>query len=89
MLVSPIVNNDKLDVYIVSDRLRKTSAILELEVCDMEGKLVNSIRRSVTIPANESKVVYVPQIEFIYKNHNRKISLLSPQPLPINKERFT
>ena len=49
VLVSPIVNNDKLDVYIVSDRLRKTSAILELEFCDMEGKLVNSISPKFTL----------------------------------------
>ena len=68
VLVSPIVNNDRLDVYIVSDRLRKTSAILELEVCDMEGKLVNSIRRSVTIPANESKVVMSHRLNSFIKS---------------------
>lgn len=56
VLVSPSINGDNLDVYIVSDKLKETSATLKLEVYNMDGTVINSVQRSVTIPANKSRV---------------------------------
>jgi len=58
ILVSPIIDGDKLDFYIVSDRLKETKGELKIKVIKLDGTEVNSRNQSVTIPANTSTNIY-------------------------------
>jgi len=58
ILVSPIANGDKLDVYIVSDRLKKVKGQLFISVLTLDGKIITNINKSIDVPANASTVVY-------------------------------
>lgn len=54
ILVSPIADDKYLNIYVVSDRLKKESATLDLKVMDLNGKVVYSTKVNKTIPANTS-----------------------------------
>lgn len=58
ILVSPIAKDDKLDVYIVSDRLKPTKGELDIRVMDLNGNVLFEKRKQVTLPANTSKIQY-------------------------------
>ena len=69
VLVSADINDGKLDVYVVSDRLRKTAAMIKLEAYDMEGKLINSCDKSVIVPFNDSKIVMTHELNSFTKSY--------------------
>ena len=54
MLVSPLQEDNMLNVYVVSDRLKTTNATLEVKVLKLTGEEVYSYRKAVKIPANTS-----------------------------------
>lgn len=58
ILVSPITQNDKLDIYVVSDRLKPTKGELDIRIIDLKGNIVFEQRKNVTLPANTSKIQY-------------------------------
>ncbi|NDW17617.1 glycoside hydrolase family 2 protein [Dysgonomonas sp. 216] len=62
VLVSPIAEDDKLDIYIVSDRLKGSKGTLVLKVMKLDGTVVNEKKMSVNIPVNTSKVVFSSDI---------------------------
>ena len=55
LLVSPIANGDKLDVFIVSDRLKPVKGELHIRIMDLKGKILFEEKKAVTAPANTSK----------------------------------
>lgn len=63
VLVSPIEENEKLNIYIVSDRLNVLTGQLKLSVYSLEGKLLSENTNSIEIAANTSKVVYSEGID--------------------------
>lgn len=58
LLVSPIVENDTLNVYIVSDRLKPTKGTLDIRVMDLKGNVVYEKKEKVTTPANASRIQF-------------------------------
>lgn len=58
VLVSPIAKHDKLNIYIVSDRLAKSKGILNLQVLKLDGTVVYSKKTNVAIPVNTSTNVF-------------------------------
>lgn len=59
LLVSPIAEEGKLQVYIVSDRMAACSATLEVKVMKLTGgELVNSFRKQVKVAPNASSKLF-------------------------------
>jgi len=71
LLVSPIANNDQLDVYIVSDRLQPVTGKLQVRVMDLKGNVVFTQEKTVTVPANASQVQFSAAIDRILNGKQR------------------
>jgi beta-mannosidase len=66
VLVSPIVENDRVQVFIVSDRIKSFNALLKLEMMDFTGRIIWHKELPVSIPASSSKSYYQePMIEVL------------------------
>lgn len=69
VLISPIEKENRLSVYVVSDRLTSTKGDLTLSVLSLDGKVVNKIQKKVTIAANTSKDVLSMNVDQLINNH--------------------
>ncbi|MEG1748483.1 MAG: glycoside hydrolase family 2 protein [Tannerellaceae bacterium] len=58
ILVSPIAKDDRLEVYIVSDRLKAVKGILDVRVMDLRGQVLFEKTMSITLPANASRMQF-------------------------------
>ena len=58
VLVSPVIDGDKVSVTIVSDALKDQAATLDLSVIDFHGKVATHTARALTVKANSSAVVH-------------------------------
>lgn len=58
LLVSPIAEDGKLNVYVVSDRLAPCRATLEVKVMKLTGETVNSFRKQVKVAENASSKLF-------------------------------
>jgi beta-mannosidase len=58
VLISPIEESGKLNVYGISDRLKKTSGTLSVQIIDLAKGIVSTNSFSVNIPANTSTVIW-------------------------------
>lgn len=63
LLVSPIVEDDELKVYVVSDRIKNTSGKLQVQVCRFDGTVVHIWNKSVSIPGNDSRICFSTQLD--------------------------
>jgi len=75
VLVSPIEENGKLKIYIVSDFQEPMDATLLVELFDFKGKLINRYSKSVHLPANSSAVYFTEDIRSV-TNHLPKEKLV-------------
>ncbi|WP_319268565.1 glycoside hydrolase family 2 protein [uncultured Draconibacterium sp.] len=57
LIISSFLNDDELDLYVVSDLLEGFDGELQLSVLDFEGKVVNEQSLKVTVGANTSTFV--------------------------------
>lgn len=67
LLVSPLVKDGKLNVNVVSDRLKEAKGTLNIEVVKLDGTKLNSIKKSIKVPANTSTHTYSASIESLVK----------------------
>ena len=67
VLISPIVNNDTLAVFIVSDRLDAFKAQLSVRLISLDGKVLSEKLENISIPANSSTLVYHQGVKSILK----------------------
>ena len=58
LLVSPVVKDGKLELYVVSDRLQPTEGELTLRVVGLRGGSTERLSRKVLIPANASTKLF-------------------------------
>ena len=63
LLVSPIAKDGKLDIYLVSDRLKNVNGQLDIQVVRLNGEVVNRIARNISVPANTSTISYSIETE--------------------------
>ncbi len=56
MIISPQLENDTVSVYIVSDRLKDTPAVVHLTLMDLEGNILDEDSKEVTIAASTSRL---------------------------------
>lgn len=68
ILVSPIAKDGKLDIFIVSDRLKEVQGTLNVEIIKLDGTKVNSVKKTVKIPANTSTKIHTAEIQALVKN---------------------
>lgn len=67
VLVSPIAKDDKLDIYIVSDRLTESKGTLNLKIIKLDGHIIGSRKLNITIPKNISKNVFTASVNDLLK----------------------
>ncbi len=68
VLVSPVLDNDKLKVFVCSDRFESFNGKLTIHVCDMSGMEIWTKDQDITVAENASKLmVEIPQSEIISK----------------------
>ncbi len=78
ILVSPIAQEDKLAVYIVSDRMESTKGQLKLYVYKLDGTLIFQTSKNLRIPANTSKVVYTESIDkFLHSTAKEEVVIFA------------
>jgi beta-mannosidase len=63
IIVSPTVENNKLKIYIVSDRLKPANALLSIKLLDFDGKELLKKEKEITIQSNSSKPYFADNIE--------------------------
>lgn len=70
LLVSPIVQDDKLNIFVVSDRLKATKGKLDIRVMDLKGNVLFEASKGITAPANASKNQYAVAVADVLKGKN-------------------
>ncbi|MDR2057942.1 MAG: glycoside hydrolase family 2 protein [Dysgonamonadaceae bacterium] len=88
LLVSPIEKEGTLDVYIVSDRLKKQKGTLSIRIVSLTGETVSSIRQTVTVKANASNKVFSHDLKKLLKGAPRN-SVVVNLVFIVGKETFT
>ena len=71
-IISNSIENDKLEMYIISDKLENTVALLDISVMDFKGNIINSIQLEIEIQGNSSQAYYHENIKDLigdYKNN--------------------
>jgi len=71
VLVSPTVDDNKLEVFIVSDRLNPIQANLELEIINFDGEVLWSKSQQIKINANSSGSFFESQVDDLLKGMDR------------------
>ncbi|HXY13383.1 MAG TPA: glycoside hydrolase family 2 protein [Terriglobales bacterium] len=56
VLVSPFLHDDKVDVYVVSDKLQPLSATIHARLLDFSGKVLLEQTKDVSVPAQSSAI---------------------------------
>ncbi|MBN2088318.1 glycoside hydrolase family 2 protein [candidate division KSB1 bacterium] len=74
-LVSPTIDDKKLSVFIISDRLNPIQANLELEIINFEGEMLWSKSQQIEINANSSRSFFEADVEHLLKGMDRKTIL--------------
>lgn len=67
LLVSPISKDNKLDIYIISDRLEDSKGTLLVKVIKLDGTIVEEKKLPVKIAANTSKNVFTADVDKLLK----------------------
>lgn len=89
ILVSPIAENGKLNVYVVSDNLKAIKGSLELRVMDLKGTIISTKKANVTLPANTSKIQLSNPIENLLGGKNANEVVANVRFTPANGETIT
>lgn len=71
ILVSPIEEEGKMHVYVVSDRLKALKGTLTVEVIRLKGGVARSVTRTVSLKADASNMVFNQNINELLKGARR------------------
>jgi len=58
VLISPFLHEDKIDVYVVSDKLQALSGTVHTRLLDFSGKAVLDEKKDIQIPAQSSAIYF-------------------------------
>ncbi|HEX8547282.1 MAG TPA: glycoside hydrolase family 2 protein [Cytophagaceae bacterium] len=61
IIAVPLVENGKVNIYVVSDRLKDASMTLNYRVLDMTGKEISKNQLPITVSKNASKIYFAEQ----------------------------
>ncbi|MBN2348071.1 MAG: glycoside hydrolase family 2 protein, partial [Bacteroidales bacterium] len=76
VLVSPVIENEKIKIFVVSDKLEDLQAKLKLLVIDFEGNIINELEKEINIKQNSSNIYFEEEIAKITKNSKQENSLI-------------
>jgi beta-mannosidase len=79
ILVSPIVEGQRLSVFVVSDRLTPTEGLLRLKVIKPDGSPVAELSKTITAPANASHRQLSLDLDSLLKGTPRSDALVTVQ----------
>ncbi len=91
ILVSPIAKDDKLEIYIVSDNLKRVKGELSVRVMDLKGDILYTYKKKITLPSNSSKIQFSAPLSIVlngkeknevvvnasFKEDSKKLSVVS------------
>jgi beta-mannosidase len=73
VLISPFLHDDKVDVYVVSDKLQPLSGTIHMRLLDFSGNTLLEQNKDVQIPAQSSTIYFTTdQGEFAAKGNLHK-----------------
>ncbi len=71
VLVSPFVENERINIYVVSDKLTPIDAKIELKLYDFSGEVLNEAVQTVKIGANKSKIYFSETVSGFLKGSKK------------------
>nr|WP_280748830.1 glycoside hydrolase family 2 protein [Parabacteroides sp. PF5-9] len=71
ILVSPINEEGRLKIYIVSDRLKSAKGTLRVRIMDLQGNIIFQKKQNVSLPINASKVHFNTPLDELLKGKNQ------------------
>lgn len=77
ILVSPIASDERIDFFVVSDRLADTKGTLTITVVGLTGEKVNRIETSVKVKANSSRSVLTLPLADLLKGADKRDVVVS------------
>ena len=86
ILLSPIEEDGELNIYVVSDILKKIEGELSLRLMNFKGEILFEDSEKITIPANTSKIQYSMKIQELLKDSPRGEIFLNTQFTPQNSD---
>ena len=89
ILVSPITQEDKLNVYVVSDRLKATKGKLDVRVIDLTGNILFEYAQSITVPANTSKIQYSTPLANVLKGKKANEVVVNARFIPSGEQEIS
>jgi beta-mannosidase len=73
VLISPFLNDDKVDVYVVSDKLQPLSGTIHMRLLDFSGTSLLDQTKDIQIPAQSSAIYFsVDKAALVAKGDPRK-----------------
>jgi len=69
-LVSPVIVNDELKVYIISDKTKSYKATLAMKLLDFDGNKLWSHNKSTTVKALTSNIDFTIPVDYLLKNQD-------------------
>jgi beta-mannosidase len=76
VLVSAVMMDEKIRVFVVSDRIEAFSAMMQFDLVDFSGKVLYTHREAVKIAENSSKRVFQTSLDRIMKKDIRDQSFI-------------
>lgn len=73
VLVSPVVNNDSLTVYLISDANRQLKGNLVVSSYNLDGEHIKSLHREITIPPQGKETVFFTLPDVIGDNAKENV----------------
>ncbi len=58
LLISPFLHDDKVDVYVVSDKLQPLSATIQMRLLDFSGNTLLDEKKDVQVPAQSNAIYF-------------------------------
>lgn len=68
ILISPIVEEDDLKIYGVSDRIKRASGKLQVQVCGFNGKIFHTWNKSINVAGNTNEVYFTTPLSELLKD---------------------
>ena len=81
ILVSPDIEDDRLNIFVVSDKLKNVEAKLRLSIIDFDGNILFEKKNEISIEKNSSKIYYEAELEQLLSEMNKESILLQSQIL--------
>ena len=86
ILVSPVIEKGKLNVYVVSDELEPRTATLGLVLYDFNGKLLKENKKQIEITPGSSKIYFSESINQFTGGHSKNDVILVAKVIGDNEQ---